>query len=118
MTTASVGEDLVALANRLGREKFAARAATWDREASFPFDNYDDMRDAGLLGITVPKKYGGLGAGFAEYCRVSAEIGRWCGSTALTFNMHASTALWSGPLTDELDMPEEERAGHERRHRI
>ncbi len=118
MTAASGAEELVALANQLGREKFAPRADKWDREASFPFDNYEDLRKAGLLGITVPKKYGGLGAGFAEYCRVSAEIGRWCGSTALTFNMHASTALWSGPLTDQLDMSDEERAGHERRRAI
>lgn len=111
-------EDLVALAKQLGREQFAARANKWDREASFPFANYDDMREAGLLGITVPKKYGGLGAGYADYARVSAELGRWCGSTALTFNMHASTALWSGPLADQLDMSEEERAGHERRRAI
>ena len=40
---------LMALARQLGREKFAPRAAQLDREAKFPFANYDDMRDAGLL---------------------------------------------------------------------
>ena len=72
VTTAGAAEELVALANRLGREKFAPRAGKWDREASFPFENYEDLRGSGLLGITVPKEHGGLGAGFAEYCRVSA----------------------------------------------
>ena len=37
-------------ASRLGREKFAPRAAQYDRDATFPFENYDDMRAAGLLG--------------------------------------------------------------------
>ncbi|HEV8313307.1 MAG TPA: acyl-CoA dehydrogenase family protein, partial [Burkholderiaceae bacterium] len=75
---------LIELAARLGREKFAPRAARYDRDASFPFENYDDLREAGLLGICVPKAYGGLGADFTSYALVSAEIGRHCGATALT----------------------------------
>jgi alkylation response protein AidB-like acyl-CoA dehydrogenase len=47
--------DLVALAAQLGAEKFAPRAAKHDLEASFPFDNYADLRAAGLLGICVPR---------------------------------------------------------------
>lgn len=103
-------EELIALANRLGREKFAPRAAKYDREASFPFENYDDMRKTGLLRLCVPEAYGGLGADFETYCLVSAEIGRWCGATALTFNMHACSALWTGPLADDLEMSAAERA--------
>jgi alkylation response protein AidB-like acyl-CoA dehydrogenase len=45
---------LLALANRLGRERFAPRAARWDEEASFPFANYDDLREHGLLKICWP----------------------------------------------------------------
>src|SRR5262245_60594656 len=86
---------LVALAGALGREKFAPRAARHDRDASFPHENYADLRDAGLLGLCVPERHGGLGADFETYCLVSAELGRWCGATALTFNMHACSALWT-----------------------
>ena len=53
--------ELIALAAELGRDRFAPRAARWDREAAFPFDNFNDLRDAGLLGICVPKAYGGMG---------------------------------------------------------
>jgi alkylation response protein AidB-like acyl-CoA dehydrogenase len=105
---------LVDLAARLGAEKFAPRAARYDREASFPFENYDDLRESGLLAICVPKRHGGLGADFATYVTVSAEIGRHCGATALTFNMHASSCLWSGLIADQLDMTPEQREDQER----
>jgi alkylation response protein AidB-like acyl-CoA dehydrogenase len=106
--------DLLALASALGRDKFAGRAARWDREASFPFENYADLREAGLLGICVPKAHGGLGADFTTYVMVAAELGRYCGSTALSFNMHVCSTLWAGEIADALDMTAEQRADHER----
>jgi alkylation response protein AidB-like acyl-CoA dehydrogenase len=110
--------ELIGLAAELGRGRFAARAERYDREASFPFENYADMREAGLLGICVPKAYGGLGADFATYVMVAAEIGRHCGATALTWNMHVSSSMWSGFIADALDMTAEQRADHERCRRI
>ena len=97
---------------------FAARAERHDRDATFPFENYDELRREGILGLSVPERYGGLGADFETYCLVSAEIGRFCGATALTFNMHACSAMWSGALADDLEMTDEERARHERHRRI
>lgn len=115
-------DSILALVGRLGREKFAPRAAKYDREASFPFENYADMREAGLLGLCVPTRFGGMGADFETYCLAAAEMGRWCGATALTFNMHACSALWTGPLADDLEMERRERdelerlrAGHYKR---
>jgi alkylation response protein AidB-like acyl-CoA dehydrogenase len=106
--------ELIDLAARLGRERFAPRAARHDAEASFPFDNYADLRDAGLLGICVPRAHGGQGADFATYVMTAAEIGRHCGATALTWNMHVSSTMWSGFIADALDMTAEQRADHER----
>ncbi|MCA3246804.1 MAG: acyl-CoA dehydrogenase family protein [Azospirillum sp.] len=115
-------DSILALVGRLGREKFAPRAAKYDREASFPFENYADMREAGVLGLCVPTRFGGMGADFETYCLAAAEMGRWCGATALTFNMHACSALWTGPLADDLEMERHERdelerlrAGHYKR---
>ncbi len=110
--------ELIERAGRLGRERFAERAARYDAEASFPFENYADLREAGLLGLCVPESHGGLGADFETYCLVSAEIGRHCGATALTFNMHACSMLWSGAMTDELDMSEEQRRLHAERQAL
>ncbi len=109
--------ELVDLAATLGRDKFAPRAARHDSEASFPFDNYADLRDAGLLKICVPAAYGGLGADFATYVMVAAEIGRHCGSTALSYNMHVCSCMWSGFIADALDMTPEQRADHEAHRR-
>ena len=103
--------ELIARAAALG-PAFAARAERHDREASFPFDNYADLRVAGLLGICIPTAQGGLGADYATYVMVAAEIGRWCGATALSFNMHVSSCLWAGEIADALDMTPAQRADH------
>lgn len=90
----------------------APRAARWDREAAFPAENYADLHREGLLGVCIPREEGGLGAGFRAYCLMAAELGRACGATALTWNMHVCSTLWTGPLTDDLDMDEATRAAH------
>jgi alkylation response protein AidB-like acyl-CoA dehydrogenase len=108
---------LLELAESLG-PRFAERAARYDREASFPHENYAELRSAGLLGLCVPEKFGGLGADFRTYSLVSATLGKYCGATALTFNMHACSTLWPGSLADDLDMTAEERAEHEARRSL
>ncbi len=98
--------------------RFAERAARYDREASFPHENYADLRDAGLLGLCVPEAFGGKGADFRTYSLVSATLGKYCGATALTFNMHACSTLWPGLLADDLEMTAEQRAEHERHRAV
>ena len=45
--------ELIELAATLGRDKLAPRAARYDRDATFPFENYEDMHQAGLLSCTA-----------------------------------------------------------------
>ncbi len=103
--------ELVNLVRAMG-PVLAERAVRYDREASFPFENFADFGDQGLLALCVPTEYGGLGATYADYVRVSEEIGRYCGATALTFNMHNATMLWCGQVADTLTMSDSERATH------
>ncbi len=107
-------EQMVAVIAELG-PKFEERAVQVDREAVFPWGNFNDLRERGFLALCVPKEYGGMGASYTDYMRVSEEIGRHCGSTGLTFNMHNATMIWAGEVADKLDMPAEVRAEHERR---
>src|SRR5581483_3670694 len=109
---------IIARARELGQMVFAEGAAAYDQDAKFPTENYRDLHRTGLLGISIPKQNGGLGADYRTYALAAAEIGRYCGATALTWNMHVCSTLWSGPLADDLDMDASMRAEHERRRAI
>jgi alkylation response protein AidB-like acyl-CoA dehydrogenase len=66
---------------------FAADAGQVDREASFPAANIDRLRDVGLLALTVPGRYGGLGGGLLAATRVLGVIAEGCASTSLILAM-------------------------------
>ena len=102
VSSASSAEELIEAIRWLGENRFSSRSEEYDRDARFPTENYNDLREAGFLSLTIPAEYGGIGASFETYCRVSAEMGRWCGATALTFNMHAQTMFWTGAVFDAL----------------
>ena len=106
--------ELLATAEKLGREKFLPRAAAYDREGRFPTENYADLREAGFLGLVIPTRYGGMGVDYTRYMEISAELGRWCGATALTFNMHCTTMMWSSQMADDLEMTDAQREAHEK----
>jgi alkylation response protein AidB-like acyl-CoA dehydrogenase len=73
---------------RLLAPGFAARAAQHDRDASFPFENFQELGDAGLLALTVPVAQGGYGAGARDAARVINIFGKADPSTALVLSMH------------------------------
>jgi alkylation response protein AidB-like acyl-CoA dehydrogenase len=106
--------DLMDRARALARERFAPRAERHDREASFPFDDYADLRAAGFLGLCVPERYGGLGADYETYCLVAEQLAQGNGSTSLTFNMHCLTMLMMGVLADDMPLPPAARERHEK----
>jgi alkylation response protein AidB-like acyl-CoA dehydrogenase len=109
---------LLQTAHRLGKDKFAARAPQWDDTATFPLANYADLREAGILKMCVPTAYGGLGADYATYMMTSAELGRFCGATALTLNMHISSTMWTGVLLDSMDLSADQLAEHHARRTL
>ena len=57
-----------------------------------------ELAEMGLLGLTIPRRYGGSGAGPVELGIVAAEMGR-----ALTVSPFLSTAVIATALLDELD---------------
>jgi len=107
-------QELIALARRLAVERFAPRAEKHDREASFPFDDYDDLREAGLIALCVPERHGGLGASYETYCLVAEQLAYGNASTALTFNMHCLTMLMMGEVADAMPLSAAARDRHEK----
>ena len=88
------------LADRLAAS-FAERAQEHDRDASFPHENYEQMRETGFLGLTVPVELGGMGAGLYDMCMALERLAGGCASTALAVTMHVSpllqlASLWRG----------------------
>ncbi len=73
---------LVELAARMGREEFAPKAARWDRSHEYPHENVAALRRAGLLGMTIPKKFGGPERPLIDVVLAIEQIARHCGVTA------------------------------------
>jgi alkylation response protein AidB-like acyl-CoA dehydrogenase len=109
---------LIAKARAFGARVLAPRAAKHDREATFPIETFRDMHGEGLLAICIPESEGGAGASYRTYCLAAAELGRYCGATALSWNMHVCSTLWTGALADDLEMNAEERAQHTARRSV
>jgi alkylation response protein AidB-like acyl-CoA dehydrogenase len=70
---------------------FASRAEQHDREGSFPFENFAELREAGFYGLTVPARFGGYEAPLHVYLGVLEALAHGDGSTALAFMMHLKT---------------------------
>jgi alkylation response protein AidB-like acyl-CoA dehydrogenase len=107
--------EFLSAAQKLGKELLAPRAPQWDNTATFPLANYDDLRAAGILRMCVPAAHGGGGADYATYMMTAAELGRYCGATALTLNMHICSTMWTGVLSDGIAMSADQLAEHHAR---
>ena len=47
-----------AKAREVAQDTIRARAAEVDRTEEYPWDRIETMKDAGFLGMTIPKEYG------------------------------------------------------------
>ncbi len=83
-------------AKELAEGQIAARAAEVDRTEQYPWDNVNDLKDAGFFGMTIPEDYGGRGLGYLEASLVVEEMARVCGVSgriAVEANMGAIGAI-------------------------
>jgi alkylation response protein AidB-like acyl-CoA dehydrogenase len=64
-------------AARVAREVMAPRAAASDREGTYPEDYMAAFREAGLLGLGLPREYGGAGAGTIGLALAVEEVAKY-----------------------------------------
>ena len=69
-------------------DDFAKRAAQHDEDESFPFENYERMRERGYTNLIIPEEFGGLGASLLERVKAQERLAQGDGATALAINMH------------------------------
>src|SRR6185503_7446451 len=61
-----------------------------DQEQQIPDWAIKRLFELGVLGMTIPREYGGLGLGITSYNRVLQRIGATCCSTAVMVSAHQS----------------------------
>ncbi|QQS13336.1 MAG: acyl-CoA dehydrogenase family protein [Rhodospirillales bacterium] len=87
---------LQAKARELARGPVAARAAEVDRTETYPWDNVALLKEAGLLGMTIPTAYGGQSRSWLDATIVIEALSAACsvtGRIAVETNMGAISAV-------------------------
>ena len=69
-------------------DEFAPRAAQYDENEAFPYENYARLRESGYSIMTIPEELGGAGASLLERIKAQERLAQGCGATALAINMH------------------------------
>ena len=88
--------DLKARARDLAAGIVANNAAEVDKSEQYPWDNVKALKEAGFMGMTVPKELGGPGLSFLDANLVVEEMASYCGPTgriAVEANMGAISAV-------------------------
>ncbi len=83
-------------ARDLAARAIAPRAAEIDRSEEYPWENVRLLKEAGFMGMTIPRDYGGAGLGFLEACLVVEQMAQVCGVTGrivVEANMGAISAI-------------------------
>jgi len=80
---------------------FAERAEEYDRAGRFPEENFAALASSKLMALRAPAEYGGMGMSSAGYVAAICEMAKGDASTALAYNMHATTLAVLGVLGSE-----------------
>jgi alkylation response protein AidB-like acyl-CoA dehydrogenase len=70
------------------------KASSLDETGEFSFDTMKKLGEMGILGMVVPKEYGGSGYDTISYSIAVEEVSRVCGSTGITVAAHNSLGLY------------------------
>jgi len=75
--------DLQLLVRTIAQKELKPLAPRWDRSHEFPWDSIRVLGKSGVLGLTIPEQYGGVGGGWFEAVLAIEEVARACYQTAM-----------------------------------
>lgn len=78
---------------RFAREAIAPIADAIDRSNEFPRHLWPRLGELGLLGITVPERWGGSGLGYLAHVVAMEEISRASGAVGLSYGAHSNLCV-------------------------
>ncbi len=82
------------LAKKFADEEIIPQAKKNDEEKRFPRELINRMAEIGLLGSTIPEKYGGEGLDYTGYALITEEIGRGDSSLRTTVSVQISLVAY------------------------
>jgi alkylation response protein AidB-like acyl-CoA dehydrogenase len=85
-------ESFLKHAESVAQDVLARHAADVDATARWPIESITALRQAGLLGLTIPTDMGGRGAGARAFASVTRILAERCASTAMIYLMHVCGA--------------------------
>ena len=74
---------LQALVHEVSQKELKPLARRWDETHEFPWDSIRKLAEVGVMGLTIPEEYGGLGGSWMEATLAIEEIARACYHTAM-----------------------------------
>lgn len=83
------------MAREFAQKELAPIAAEIDRDARFPLETVEKMRANGMLGMTIPRAYGGAGVDTLAYVLAEEEIAKVCMSSAAILGGQNSLCSWA-----------------------
>lgn len=100
-------QELQLRARALAQGEFAATAAQTDQTEEYPWTNVAKLRDAGFMGMTLPKSVGGKGLTYLDAVIVVEEMAKACasmGRITVEANMGAIGAIAKYGTTEQLGL--------------
>ena len=82
-------------------DDFATRADEHDRENTFPFENFDALKEARYTALPIAEELGGLGGTLLDLCLCQERLAQGDASTALAVNMHLFAI---GSMAEQMEM--------------